>query len=283
MSINSLTSNPTILNELLNKVEQAIPTTTIKTLSNTDENVVVTVLDFVGTVNLSTNLNLNSTESAKITTPSITSIGETLTIQASPNGNYSEIILGTDYTALSINSDLNGVLIEQGSVTLTDNVNLKLNNMVNPFNLGGSNGQLLGTDGNNNIQFYYPVTTNKNIYNNYFNQNPSSGSGSLGLFANIINGFTLGKKSTVEVAFSFFQDGTTAPFNIYVSLGGVTQTIQSFSTLILNHLPYKVIFQFDNTSNSQNLTVTLTTSPPIGPQLFYIDGGDYISVNVYEF
>jgi len=283
MSINSLTSNPTILNELLNKVEEAIPTTTIKTLSNTDENVVVTVLDFVGTVNLSTNLNLNSTESAKITTPSITSTGQTLTIQASPNGNYSEIILGTDYAALSINSDLNGVLIEQGSVTLTDNVNLKLNNMVNPFNLDGSNGQLLGTDGNNNIQFYYPVTTNKNIYNNYFNQNPSSGSGSLGLFSNIINGFTLGKKSTVEVAFSFFQDGTTAPFNIYVSLGGVTQTIQSFSTLTLNHLPYKVIFQFDNTSNSQNLTVTLTTSPPNDPQLFYIDGGDYISVNVYEF
>jgi hypothetical protein len=155
--------------------------------------------------------------------------------------------------------------------------------MVNPFNLDGSNGQLLGTDGNNNIQFYYPVTTNKNIYNNYFNQNPSSGSGSLGLFSNIINGFTLGKKSTVEVAFSFFQDGTTAPFNIYVSLGGVTQTIQSFSTLTLNHLPYKVIFQFDNTSNSQNLTVTLTTSPPNDPQLFYIDGGDYISVNVYEF
>ena len=284
MSINSLTSNPTILNELLNKVSEAIPTTTIKTLSNDDGNVDVSVLNFVGTVNLSANLNLNSTESNEIRAPSITSANETLTIQTDPQDDYSEIIIGTDYTAISTNSDLNGLLLEQGSVTLTDNVNLKLNNMDNPFSQDGTNGQLLGTDGNNNIQFYNPVSTNKNIYNFYQNFNSGSGAGTLILYFNpIIPNFTVGKKSIVEIAFSFYQDGTTAPFNINVTLGSISQTIQAFSELVLTHIPYKVIFQIENTAITQSLNISLQTSPPSSPQLYLVDPGDYISINIYEF
>jgi hypothetical protein len=282
MSVNSLTSNPKILKELILNIESKIPQNTIQSLVNTDNNVIVSVTDYVGKVNLEPNISLNTIQADNYAqTNTISTNAPIFTIQTDTNLLYSELQFTQQALTLATQASSNIIQLTNNNTLNFVGSNLKTNNMLNPFNLGGSNGQLLATDGNNNI--FWENQQNgliKNILTFYQNQNTQSGF-TIELFNNnAINGFTIGKTVQIEVSFTFYQ--TSAPENIAITanLNGTIKTINTSQLITLYHLPRKCIFEFTNTATTQPLTISL-----VGVDGFTIniDQNDYFSLNINEY
>jgi hypothetical protein len=288
MSINSLCTNPKILNEFIDIISGGIGTEPIQTLSNTDNNVVVSTNGTEGTIDLNVDISCNS----------VTTTGEIVCgdIQSSSNLSITSLTNNVELTLsnlnLNVNNNASSVSLEPEGIEANLNFNnskLKTNNLLNPFLTDGTDGQLIGTDGSNNIIWVdngitSPAGLVSYIYN-FADSQTFGSSETLVLFVNFeVPNFTVGKVSIVDISLTFFISSVaTWNFDITVTLGINTAKITSLFTVPNYRIPRRIIVPILNTLETQELVVTLTTTPGEGGlNTFTVDTNDYISVNVSQ-
>jgi hypothetical protein len=290
MSINSLLSNPIILDELQTIVNNYIPPSQegITTLVNTDNNFDLSVLGNVGTVNLSNELTLNQITSAVIGNNEAAKLDITnneLDLKLQVTGGVNpNIILNEDSASLKISS-INSVILDSSGNLNFNNVLLKTNNMLNPFLLDGTNGQLLKTDGNNNLSwvnsssFSLPMGL-KNIFQTSIQQ-PVAENTVLELYNSDISGFTVGKKILITVNFTFYTDDLVNAIVLVKVDNVLAKSINTSINNVFVHTYRGFTVNYLNTSTTQNLSIIIETNGSLGTT-FYTDGADYISVVINE-
>jgi hypothetical protein len=233
MSINSLLTNPKILNELIIYVESQLPTTGITTLNNTDGNCVLTKIGTVGQINLSDNIdlasgniNVNEIITALITNDTVCNIF------SSDSVTYSKLYVDPDGIFIYSNSEQYYIAyLNNGEFTLNGNVKLLLNNNKNIFSTDGTSGQVLQTDGNNNLSWVSTATNEnylKNIYINYAQLPNQSLAYTITIFNGTVNGFTVGKKAIYDFSFTFTPSNVGGGLTILLNVNGSTQSALTY-------------------------------------------------------
>ena len=280
MSINSLCSNPQILDDLIDKLENILPTEPIQDLTNTDNNVLVSVVNTeIGIINLNTTLDVSGivcNTYQGILTPSV-KFNDNINIKGGANTTYSDISLNDTSIVISTNQN-------NHQMTLSDNfylsnVQLKTGDMKNPFLTDGQAGQALSTNGNNSIIYTnFETTLTKFITVNSFNQTFNTNNTSLNLYTGSdIGGFTIGKKCVIDVLFTTYSS-VSAPFYIDCVVNGNTQTINTTIGEVGVHTSYGALFQYTNTAEIQ--TVSINIRPTQGA--LFVDTGDSFNILIYE-
>jgi len=278
MSINSILTNPKILDEIIAEVDSRISNVTIKTLENNDGNVELSVVDLVGTVNLKPNMSVNKiTCSSFVQTSEITTSNSILSIEANNN----KISLSQDNITLQINND-NYIELLNTNICNLVNTNLKLNNMISPYYTDGTIGQVLATDGNNTAIWAdagQPVGLVKNIFQ--FNQQmtPTGGASISVYINNAISGLTIGKTCLYDISFTCFSGVIGTEFTIVVTFDAITQSIVCNNSVSGVHFPKKIILSQINTTESVALGINLVSKTGT----INVDVNDYLSLNVSEY
>lgn len=287
MSINSLTSNPQIIEDLVDKIEQNLPSQPITNISNSDNNLVIQVNGQSATLNLAQSIDIIN---------SLTLDGD-LGVQ-DINTNSVKLQLETANSKISFENDLklelfNGnhqvQLLQNGNLNLV-NTNLKTNNMINPFPIDGQNNELLATDENNNLLWVPESEAGLNmtyqVFSLYQGQSSASSNTSLLLYSNpSIQGFIIGATTVIEVSFSYYETaGFSDPYYIQAILDGTTQNlVLTYLGLDSLHVPRKAIFSFTNTQQTQSLSISLVTTNPQPFVDLVIDSGDYFCLNISQY
>jgi hypothetical protein len=234
MSINSLLTNPKILNELIIYVESQLPTTGITTLNNTDGNCVLTKIGTVGQINLSDNIdlasgniNVNEIITALITNDTVCNIF------SSDSVTYSKLYVDPEGIFIYSNSDQYYIAyLNNGEFALSGNVKLLLNNNKNIFSTDGTNGQVLQTDGNNNLSWVTSIQTNetyiKNLYTNYAQLPNQPLAYTITIFNATVNGFTVGKTAIYDFSFTFTPSNVGGGLTILLNVNGSTQSALTY-------------------------------------------------------
>jgi hypothetical protein len=275
MSINSLLSNPTILNELVTIVNDYIPPSGqgINSLINTDGNVNDGVIGTVGNINLEDNITISGLTTDNSKAPNIY--------------NDNDIILSKDTTSLNIKSNEISFNVGNSVFSLDDanltfsNLSLVTNSMKNPFSTDGSNNQVLQTDGNNNLSWVDLSlgAGGMKYIGSALIQCPIANSPSLEIYRNTFNGFTVGGTSLIEINFTFYiSAAVSSGVNINITVNGDPYTIQTFISSSNVHYYRGFTIDVVNTGESQEIVIDLSG---VGVT-FYTDISDYVNVLVTE-
>lgn len=285
MSINSLCSNPKILNEFINLVNEGIPTDPILTLENQDGNCAVSTVDREGTINLESEITINSLSSSNEIVTDFLENQDELLIKCSDGDNQVLLTIADIKLSVGNNSD---ITLSNGNLNFTDS-KLKTNNMINPFLTDGTNGQVMATDGNNNIIWVdneQPPSQKSVscIFQTVFNLTSTSAT-SITLYSNpAISGFTIGKASIIDISFTYYLSNNdyNSQNLISVTLGDNTSSLLSpLQVIPLFRSPLRFIFQVENTAETQALTITLSSTTPT-LNIFTVDQYDYFSCNITQ-
>jgi hypothetical protein len=275
MSINSLLSNPTILNELVTIVNDYIPPSGqgINSLINTDGNVNDGVIGTVGNINLENNITISGLITDNSKAPNIY--------------NDNDIILSKDTTSLNIKSNEISFNVGNSVFSLDDanltfsNLSLVTNSMKNPFSTDGSNNQVLQTDGNNNLSWVDLSLGAGGIkyIGHSLIQCPVANSPSLEIYRSTYNGFTVGATSLIEINFTFYiSAAVSSGVNVNITVNGDPYTIQTFISSSNVHYYRGFTIDVVNTGESQEIVIDLSG---VGVT-FYTDNTDYVNVLVTE-
>jgi hypothetical protein len=276
MSINSLLSNPTILNELVTIVNDYIPPsgTGINSLINVDGNVNDGVIGTVGNIDLENDITITGLTTDNSKAPNIY--------------NDNDIILSKDTTSLNIKSNEISFNVGNSVFSLDDanltfsNLSLVTNSMKNIFSTDGSNNQVLQTDGNNNLSWVdlsLGAGGIKYITHSQIQFAVAQGSPSLEIFREIVGGFTVGATSLIELDFTFyFTAAVSSGVSINITVNGDPYTVNTFVSSSNVHYYRGFTIDVVNTGESQEIVIDLG-SPGV---TFYVDTSDYLTLLITE-
>ena len=283
MSINSLTGNPKIIDELVLYIQEHLTTTGITTLQNDDNNLDIAVVGGSAIVNFKNNIevtgDITTDEVLTTTVYNPSDILVEVTNQAGFN-------VGSEIT-LSTEPNKYVVLNAQGNLNL-DGCLLKLDNMTNPFSSTGTNGQLLATTGNNTFQWVSSTFDGylRNIISQQSGQlSPQSVVPTLNVVSNYnATGFSVGKQSIIRGGFTFNSTNTSNQIIIKLYINGnVSQ--QLFTQVNQPEYSFSVFrgftFVFNNVSESQTISITVENVVQ-NTVLFNSTTNDYYSFNIQE-
>jgi len=278
MSINSITSNPVILQELKNAIGGG-GGSGITSLQNTDGNIAVGVAGSVGNIdleqNITVNQNLNVKGKIELNGASGSS-GQILTSQGSGNPIWTTL-------------PSSGVVINNQSITRVPFAT----NVVDTFDcvtgftyddttstLSASNLSITNINGSAYPPpATFPAGALKHIYYNLSSNTVQSGS-SITLFSNSISGFTTGKNYLVYISYSMFFTSTTGNVNFTVNQNGSNVLTRIMGNNFSNNTREFKTIQFQLTSAGATETLIISE---VGTTInLAVNTDDYVSVTIQE-
>lgn len=282
MSINSLLSNPKILDELALLIESKIPEGEpgITSLINTDNNVLDGVDGIIGNIDLEQNINITTSTINELITPNIQALNNVLNITQGVLPNQTTINLNSNNLNFSIGpSDI--AMTGDNELFFAD-ILLKTNTMNNPFSLDGSNNEVLQTDGNKNLSFVstgVSTTGYKKYFANYlYNQTPNNGA-TIDIFIQELTGTLTGQTLLIEANFTFYAI-SDSPDTIIVKiiLNGaehvVDYPVDTFVNLSAVHTYRGFSYSVPILDNNSTLAIKLAGTATD----FNVDASDYMNV-----
>jgi len=278
MSINSLLSNTTILDELALLIQSKIPEgeAGISSLINTDNNVIDGVVGIIGNIDLEQNINITTATINELTTPNIQALNNVLNIT---QGIVPQTTIDFNSGNLNFSVGASDIALTNTDELLFADISLKTNSMNNPFSLDGANNQLLQTDGSKNLSWVSQGGSlgYEKYYANYiYNQPPAIGNELLVIFNQTLTGTTAGQTLLIDANFTFYVDfyGIMA---MSVVIDGLSYDIFSYVDIANENVHIYRGFTHSSllTSNDVNLTIKLT-----GVFNFSVDASDYMNVLV---
>lgn len=285
MSINSLCSNPQIVNELILYVESHLPTTGITILNNTDDNVDVSKLGSVGNVNLSQDVVL-ANGNINITTidTSLASNFNSIDIYSKDTINYSKLYINNTGIYIYSNSEnYNVSYLNNGNFELNGGAKLVLNSDSNIFSTDGTANQVLTTNGNNILSWKDRTATNGYLKNiSYFaSQLIDSTTTNCNLYLGTINGFTVGKNSLYQMSFSFTPSNVAGTVVIALTVNTNQTTIETYINDfdLGNTVVRAITFNVLNDTVNQEISIDLLND---GGMQFTKSTSDFITFSINE-
>lgn len=289
MSVNSLLTNPKIFDELLLYVEENLTSDGILTLNNDDGNFNLTVNGDNGVIDLSNNIVVNNIiEANTVTTNLITN--ENILINK-PSSSVS--LFPTGIILCNGNNNNNNITFSTTNANLSlNNIQLILNNSINPFSTDGSGGQLLSTNGNNILKWIdnapiIPPNYISQLGNIYSSQLPEQGPLlSLTIFNLNIDGFQQNKQYIFKVGVSFEASNVGGPIDMNLIFDGNSNIVTTYinSDEFGTNTFRGFLIVTTNSSETSNLNVTLTISNQdiTTPVQFSTNTADYYTLLIQE-
>lgn len=285
MSINTLLSNPIILDELITVIENYLPPSQqgITSLINDDGNVVDGVVGSVGNIDLNDNISVTTFTANELITPNIKSFSnDDITLSQNDSLNLSSVNLNDEHVRFFLNNS--SLTLDNTNNLILENLTVNTGSMQNIFLLDGSDNQVLQTDGSGNLQWVDNTISNLTGYQKYigysnYQQTPQSGA-QIEVFRDTFSGFTVGKTSIIEFNFTFSLDVLLAtPFLISITINGDLlpqlaatingATVHTFRGFTVNYV---------NTNDSQEIVLDIQ-NPSAS---FRVDANDYMNVTILE-
>jgi hypothetical protein len=287
MSVNTLISNPKILNELVLYVEEKAATNGILSLNNTDGNFVLSDISGVGTVDLSNNIIVNSKlVSNSIFTQNVSSNSD-LIIESDSN---SQILMSDTGIIINAGNPINNVTFDNSGNFNLNNVNLVLNSSKNIFSTDGTSNQLLSTNGNNTLKWINNIVV---LPSNYIKQISTLQEQQLDEYTTVtelpvfdlsLNGFTIGKNTLYKVYFTFKASNVADIININLNVAGTVYTTNTYIDVGEFGLSIfrGVVFLAQNISETQEIILTVSNNNPSNPVQFSSNAEDYYNLTCQE-
>ena len=287
MSVNTLISNPKILNELVLYVEENAATNGILSLNNTDGNFVLSDNSGVGSVNLSNNIIVNDKLiSNSIFTQNVSSNSD-LIIESDSN---SQILMSGTGIIINAGNPINNVTFDNSGNFNLNNVNLVLNSSKNIFSTDGTSNQVLSTNGNNTLKW---INNTIVLPSNYIKQISTIQEQQLDEYTTVtelpvfdlsLNGFTIGKNTLYKVYFTFKASNVADIININLNVAGTVYTTNTYIDVGEFGLSIfrGVVFLAQNISETQEIILTVSNNNPIDPVQFSSNAEDYYNLTCQE-
>lgn len=287
MSVNTLISNPKILNELVLYVEENAATNGILSLNNTDGNFVLSDNSGVGSVNLSNNIIVNDKLiSNSIFTQNVSSNSD-LIIESDSN---SQILMSGTGIIINAGNPINNVTFDNSGNFNLNNVNLVLNSSKNIFSTDGTSNQVLSTNGNNTLKW---INNTIVLPSNYIKQISTLQEQQLDEYTTVtelpvfdlsLNGFTIGKNTLYKVYFTFKASNVADIININLNVAGTLYTTNTYIDVGEFGLSIfrGVVFLAQNISETQEIILTVSNNNPIDPVQFSSNAEDYYNLTCQE-
>lgn len=277
MSIDSLITNVQILEELEQYIESKLTPTApgITSIINPDGNINVNTQNNICNLNFKDTISVNTFDINTLKSPNINFPGN-LNVSLDDNVNFK-----LDDTKIQFNNGSSNFTFDNSGNFTLNNLSLLTHSMNNPFASLGSPGQLLQTDGNNNLSWVNPSiapTTGRMKYidcqisnSTVFKQgNP------LTIFNQTYNNFTPGKTTVVELYHTYYT-ASAGTFSTTIQVELNTKTSSSYINAVNIHKYFGLVQSFPNTGTSQLIQISIT-----GQNMIYTDGNDYMCVLIYE-
>jgi hypothetical protein len=277
MSIDSLITNVQILDEIEQYIETKLTPTApgITSIISPDGNMDINTQNNICNLNLKDTISVNTFDINTLKSPNINFPGN-LNISLDDNVNFK-----LDDTTIQFNNGSSNFTFDNSGNFTLNNCSLLTHSMNNPFASLGSSGQLLQTDGNNNLSWVNPSiapTTGRMKYIDCQVSNTAEfqQGNPLTIFNQVYNNFTPGKTTVVELYHTYYV-ASNGLFNTTIQVELNSKTSSSYINIPNDHTYFGLVQSFPNTGTSQLINITIT-----GQNLIYKDGNDYLCILIYE-
>lgn len=284
MSINSLFLNPEILDELVDKINNVQPKKSVTSLLNSDGNLTVSNTPTQGSISIANEPNVDIINTPKIISEFVHNINliESLNSTGSVEN---QISFTQSKNTISTNNNLSSILLDENQNLQLIQTKLKKINMINPYSSDGAPNDLLSSDGQGGItwQSNNGVNTLKYIFNDFKQQVATTSDSELSIYSSsLLSGFTIGRRIEILVNFSYYEQNNVPAVQIIAILNNDQigqQIVNSSYDVDGSHITRSVNFNFINTQDKQTIDINLQIN---GGGNIYFDGGDYVSILIYE-
>lgn len=284
MSVDSLCSNPKILNELILDIESNIPSVGITRIINQDNN-----LNIVSNgANAIINLNVNEIN-----------IQDEVIVDQINSLNILENTINFNNPSGSIVMDLSGVHFNIGNKTIDydnlGNLNFNSNTLIlngddNILQLDGSENNMLSSNGDGTLSWITPQNRIDGLLKGIYSSSqlaqltPQTQVTTLNVFTDIsIDGFEVGKTSLIRLSLTFMKytlSTDTAAINLIIN--GDTLSVDTMLNDINLSQCRGVIFKYVNTAPTQVFSCTVTDTALAPAMSFSCTANDYYSFSIME-
>jgi hypothetical protein len=284
MSIDSLCSNPKILNELILDIESNIPSVGITRIVNQDNNLNIVSEGVNAIINLNDEINVNTEIIADI-------------INAQ---NIFENTINFNNPSGSVVMDSSGVHFNIGNKTIDydnlGNLNFNSNTLIlnsddNILQLDGELDQMLSSNGDGTVSW---ITSQhrvdgllKGIYSSsqLSQLTEQTQVSTLSVFIGLsIDGFEVGKTSIIRLNLTFIANLVQDQTNINLIINGDAQSVltQINSNELGVSISRSVIFKYVNTAETQVFSCTVSNVNQTLPIAYSSNTNDYYSFSIME-